>query len=764
MRIPNLNKVFPFLSIRRKLTIAFVGLALLFLAVFGTYGYFWSVGALKEEAVARTEQQLATIRATTGNFLDAIAADLFFLGFGVVSNSSSARQLEDVLSDYLRARPEFFQLLVLDRRGHELHRIERIGDIIRIVPPGELRRLGGRFYVEQLREYNSSDVLIIPTELKKPGGPGLVPSITVALRVRSDISDLNPGMEWIIVGHLYAEDFFATLEEQIPSIDGVVAVANREGYYLYHSGKTKNWNRLLAERTTDNLFSDLDSETATHILSGGMGNIISSDNLLVSYGPLLNGGDAAQYVILRWISANAVFSRIKSLRRVMLVLGILSALTAWALGTISADQFTLPIRRLQRFARSVAVGEKPADMKVETNDELESLAKDLVWMSNALEARDEKIHQYAAMLESRMQRNEEYLTSVLQSSADAIISTDTEDIIQSWNNGAVHIFGHSEDEAIGQPIEIMMPHYLLEQGALKKLKDQVDREGFARNIETERLHKDSRKILVNLTQTLLRDEFGIVIGYSSIMKDITTQKAMELKLAESEKFSAMGRLAGGIAHQIGTPLSVISASAELILKEADSEDAVNEDVQAILYQTRHISELIDALMTFVRRKPARLEPVNLNEAIQEALQPLQARLDESGVQLVLNVDQSLPTVQADVRLLREILRNLFDNACQAMPGGGKLTVSLDKAFLMNEEGQYKDGLSAMIADTGSGVPSTDIEKIFEPFFTTREVGKGMGLGLALSRQLAEHQNGILAYEPGPIGGAVFILILPTTGS
>ena len=764
MRMPNLNKVFPFLSIRRKLTIAFVGITLLFLAVFGAVGYFWSVGALKEEAIERTEQQLTTIRATTGNFLDAIAADLSFLGFGVVSNSSSDRQLEVMLSDYLRARPEFFQLMVLDKRGKELHRIERIGDIIRIVPAGELRARGGRFYVEQLREYGTFDVLIIPTELRKPGGEGLVPSITVALQFHSDSSNLDPGSEWIIAGHLYAEDFFATLEEQTPSIDGVVAVTNKEGHYLYHSGKTKEWNRLLAERSTENLFSDLDSTTASHILSGGMGNITSEDNLLVSYGPLLNSGDAAQYIILRWISANAVFSRIKSLRKVMLVLSLLSAFAAGALGTISADQFTLPIRRLQRFARSVAVSEKPANMKVETNDELELLANDLVWMANALETRDKKIHKYAAMLESRMQRNEEYLTSVLQSSADAIISTDTDDIIQSWNNGAERMFGYGDDEVIGKTIEMMLPQNLLEQGALKKLKDQVDREGFARNIETERLHKDGRTILVNLTRTLLHDEFGTVIGYSSIMKDITSQKALELKLAESEKFSAMGRLAGGIAHQIGTPLSVISASAELILKEAGSEELVNEDVQSILYQTRHISELIDALMTFVRRKPARLEPVNLNEAIQEALQPLQTQFDESGIQLVMNADQSLPPILADVRLLREILRNLLNNACQAMPGGGKLTISLNKTSLIDEEGQYKDGLSAVIADTGSGVPLMDIEKIFEPFFTTREVGKGMGLGLALSRQLAEHQNGILAFEPGPVSGAVFTLTLPTTGS
>ena len=760
MRLPNLNKLFPFLSIRRKLTIAFVAFSLLSLAVFGLYGYFWSVRALREEAVERTGQELATIRATTSNHFQSVAADLAFLGTGVIAHMSGRTQLDEILVDFIEARPEFFQILLLDERGAERNRVERTSRGVRAVPAEQLRVTGGRFYLEMLRGQAPLEVFITPSELQMPDGTGQVPAMTVALRLPERSAPDEGGRGRIIVGHLYARHFFDMLKAQVSAPEGVVAVTNREGHYIYRSGREKEWNRLLAERSTDNLFSDLDPETAMQVLAGGTGSIVSADDLLVSFGPLVTGGDADQYVVLRWISARAVFSRIHSLRQIILALGALSALAAVILGTVSADQFTRPIRKLQRFARSVAVGGKPADPRIETNDELELLGNDLAWMASALEARDEQIRTYAAMLERRVQRNEEHLTSVLQSSADAIISLDNRDRIQSWNQGAENIFGFTAAEAIGRSIELIVPPDRVDAGELERIGKEVLQYGFARNIETERLHKSGRTILVNLTRTLLRDENGDVIGSSSVLKDITEQKAMERRLVESEKLAAMGRLAGGIAHQIGTPLSVISGSAELVRDALDPESPAHTDVAAIMKQTRQISELVDALMSFVRRRPARLEPVDLNDVVTDALEPLRSGLERNEIRLELELEPGLPSVPADRRLVREILRNLMSNAQQAMPNGGVLSIRSRMQPLRRATGETEPGVGVEVADAGPGIRPGHVERIFEPFFTTRDVGEGTGLGLALSRQLAEHMDGTLFYSGGADGGAAFTLVLP----
>ncbi len=592
-----------------------------------------------------------------------------------------------------------------------------------------------------------------------------VPAITVAIPViEGEGSGDGPVVKGvragIVVGHLFAREFFTILEEQVPPNDGVVAVVNQEGLYLYHSSRKKAWNRLLAERSTDTLFRDLDRSTAQVALSGNTGSTVAADKTLVSYGPLLGGDETASYRVIRWVPHDVVFSRVRSLQRIFVVLGSLAALLAVVVGIVSADQFTRPIRRLQQFASEVALGKPSKPVSIRTNDELELLAEDLDWMATTLRERDEQIRSYAEQLEKKVRHNEAYLSIILHSSADAIFGLDTEGKIQSWNRGAERIFGYSEDEIIGRPIHELVPSELQDVGELERIDRDMRRFGSVSSLETERLHKDGHRLIVNLTRTLLRDEEGKVIGSSSIIKDVSAQKALERRLAQSEKLAAMGRVAGGLAHQIGTPLGVISATAELLEGELPADSETRQDVKTIRSQARVITELVDSLMVFVRRRPGSMEPVELNLLVEEVCSLLQSRLEQSEVAVDLRFDESLPPVSADSRLLREVVVNLMTNAEQAMTTGGVLSVQTRTEVPPGGRVTRRPRAELVVSDTGPGVPPEHLEHVFEPFFTTREVGEGSGLGLALSRQIVEHHEGEIRVRNLPEGGAEFTVVLP----
>jgi PAS domain S-box-containing protein len=764
MQLPNINKAFSFLSIRSKLTVGFVGLSVLVLVLVGGYGFLWSTRALREAAVDRTEQQVSTIRATTGEYFHSIAADLEFLAMTAraarMADGSPGQGLNELLSVFVSRRPEFYQVLLLGDHGQELARVERTGNGVVAVPKSRLRQFGGRFYVERLKSDGGTDLLIFPSELRGNAGSDPVPAMSVALNVSEPAADEADSPLSIIVGHLYAREFFRLLEQLVPAPDGVIAVANREGRYLYHSERKTEWNRLLAERDTDTVYADFDSFTASLSLGGGTGTVLSREKTLVSYGTLVGGPGAAEYVVLRALPREVVFTRARSLTRIFLLLGVLSTLIALTAGAAAAEQFTRPIRRLQRFAGRVAAGATPGELPVSTNDEIEILANDLERMARALEKRDEQIREYADELEQRAQRNEEYLSSVLQSSADAILSLDTGGLIQSWNEGAQRIFGYSADEIVGKSISILVPPERLASGELEQLHRRVMETGVARNVATRRLHKDGRVLSVNLTRTLLRDEKGEIVGSSSVVKDVTEQQELQRKVAESEKLAAMGRLAGGLAHQIGTPLGVMKATAELIMKEGGKDSAIAGDAATIRQQIEQISQLVESLLALGRRRPTRLEELDAAVLADDAIGLAQERINAPGIDVVTEHAEDLPPVRWDRNLIMEALLNLIDNAIQAMNGEGVLTVVVRPAIGGPATGGRVEGVEVEVRDTGPGIPPANLPHIFEPFFTTREVGKGTGLGLALSRQFVEHQGGTLVVSSPSEGGAAFTVWLP----
>lgn len=240
---------------------------------------------------------------------------------------------------------------------------------------------------------------------------------------------------------------------------------------------------------------------------------------------------------------------------------------------------------------------------------------------------------------------------------------------------------------------------------------------------------------------------------------------LEQRLGQTEKLATIGQLAAEIAHEVGTPLNVISVRAKATAKRASEPEVVTKNAEIIAEQTARITRIIQRLLDFARRKvgaPGR-ERVNLNELSLTTMELLSSQLSAGRVKTKLVRAEGLPPVEGDADRLQQVLINLLLNAQQAMPEGGSLT--LETSVISRTRPGLTDGppqrfVQLEIADTGSGIPLEIRDKIFDPFFTTKKGSGGTGLGLAVCSGIVKEHDGWIDVADGPSGGTVFHVFLP----
>ena len=238
------------------------------------------------------------------------------------------------------------------------------------------------------------------------------------------------------------------------------------------------------------------------------------------------------------------------------------------------------------------------------------------------------------------------------------------------------------------------------------------------------------------------------------------------QLQESQQLEAVGRLAGGVAHDFNNLVAAILSYADLILQSLPPGDAHRDDVEEIKRAGRHAADLTRQLVAFSRQQILDTSVIDLNEVVRDDMGLLQ-RLAGSSVEIETELHASLWHTKADRTQIEQVLLNLTANARDAMPEGGRLTIRTDNVILPAEAagpqlsvpGQY---VRLDVIDTGTGIPEDIRSKIFDPFFTTKEIGKGTGLGLATVYGIVRQSGGTIQVESAVDRGAVFTIYLPRT--
>lgn len=241
---------------------------------------------------------------------------------------------------------------------------------------------------------------------------------------------------------------------------------------------------------------------------------------------------------------------------------------------------------------------------------------------------------------------------------------------------------------------------------------------------------------------------GAVHGYIRLVQDITEMKKMEQQIMHSEKLASIGRLAAGIAHEIGNPLTSIFSFVQ-ILREMESDDFRKESLDTIYFHINRISEILKQLSGFSKMPVGESAKYRINDIIESSVNLIQYDKKARNISIVKDLSPSVPDTLWDGNYLSQVFVNLTLNAVDAMSGEGTLTI---KSRLDG------DNIVVSFADTGAGIPREDLTKIFDPFYTTKE--KGTGLGLAVSYDIIKKLNGALSVESEVGKGSVFTVTIP----
>jgi two-component system cell cycle sensor histidine kinase/response regulator CckA len=360
------------------------------------------------------------------------------------------------------------------------------------------------------------------------------------------------------------------------------------------------------------------------------------------------------------------------------------------------------------------------------------------------------------------------LAAIVSSSSDAIIGKTLDGVVTSWNTAAERIFGYSRSEMVGQSVFKLIPEELhdTERSVLARL-----RQGEAVQLsETERIRKDGKRIWISLSVSPVRDATGVMVGAASIKRDITESRLMRQHLHDTQRFQAVGQLAGGIAHEANNQMTVVLGASQFLLRRPDLAPSAREDVELIRRAAERTASITQQLLAFSRRQVLELRDVDLNRVVQTIEPVLRRSLAESH-ELIVRLKLRDAVVRADPRQLEQVLLNLTLNARDAMPGGGRLTIETDSLELAAEDvasdgdGPSPGGYAVVVVkDTGHGMDRATLQRVFEPFFTTKAVGQGTGLGLSVVHGIVNQSGGTIRVESELGKGTTFTLYLPVSSA
>ena len=339
----------------------------------------------------------------------------------------------------------------------------------------------------------------------------------------------------------------------------------------------------------------------------------------------------------------------------------------------------------------------------------------------------------ARSLKRQVSEQEEFISSVVQNSVDAIIFIDKENQVQMWNKGAEMIFGYTADEMLGSRFRRLIPPDIDAEEELGRIAEEVREKGFLRNYQAQRITKAGKRITVNISRTMLHDKEGEPLGSTAIIKDVSEKVEMDKHIYNTEKLASIGILAAGVAHEINNPLAVILGFADLLKEKFEEGSSEREDVELIEGNANHAKQIVENLLGFARITEGLEDHVDINDALTTVSNIIQNTLMTKKVEFVDDIDENLPAAVGDAREFQQVVFNLINNAVAAMDeDGGTLTI---KAWAENSR------VLVQIEDTGGGIPDRIKGQIFDPFFTTKKVGQGTGLGLSLCYGIVQKYGG-----------------------
>jgi PAS domain S-box-containing protein len=358
-----------------------------------------------------------------------------------------------------------------------------------------------------------------------------------------------------------------------------------------------------------------------------------------------------------------------------------------------------------------------------------------------------------ARLEAKIgefERLKEFNENIVESINIGILALGLDDRIESWNAQMEAMYALSRAEAIGQPLASVFPPEFIE--ALEGFRNE---QGVHHLYKFPLTTRAGEQRIANIAIAPLLSRDFVSVGRIILVDDITERVSLETQLAQADKLTSIGLLAAGVAHEINTPLAVISSYAQMLSKQLKGDARLGPVLEKITQQSFRAAEIANGLLNFSRTSTTEFRETNLNQVIRDTLSLLEHQFKTAQIVVDLDLAGELPPIYGNPGKLQQVFLNLLLNAKEAMPSGGRLRV----ATMVNGH------VEALVTDSGSGIAPEHLKRIYDPFFTTKTMPKpgdrrGTGLGLSVSYGIIQEHAGKIYVESAVGAGTTFHLEFP----
>ncbi len=374
------------------------------------------------------------------------------------------------------------------------------------------------------------------------------------------------------------------------------------------------------------------------------------------------------------------------------------------------------------------------------------------------------VHRERQQAEERFRRNHSLLSAVIEGTSDAIFVKALDGRYLMANQNAAINLGRSPAEVLGHTDQELLPPEIASE--IVSQDAEVAATGIPRTFEVMIPRAGVTHIFLS-TKNVLRTPTGEITGIVGIARDITELKRLEGQFRQAQKMEAIGQLAGGIAHDFNNLLTVIQSYTSMVYMDLAEDDPNRECLAEVLQAGQRTARLTRQLLTFSRQQVLNARVLSLNTVLQQLDRLLRPLIGED-IELRLDLAPDLGTTRVDAAEFEQAMLNLALNARDAMPDGGRLTLSTRNLELGPDQGAAHPGVPpgryvvVTAADTGVGMSEDTVAHIFDPFFTTKQPGQGTGLGLAMVYGFVQQSGGYVEVESAVGRGTTLRILLPAS--
>ena len=469
-----------------------------------------------------------------------------------------------------------------------------------------------------------------------------------------------------------------------------------------------------------------------------------------------------------WIIAagsyeSEIYSAARRTRTNTLIIIGLTAIAVLIMTMGIARRLTRPLRRMSMASRRMAEGDLSVRVHLYTDDEIGEMGSAFNHMANQIERYTKNLQVLVAEKTKELRQTKEYFESIVESSADMIITTDKGGKITFANKATSKTLGYPNEQLKGRHVSMLYPKGFQKAGEIMNMLREA---GSFSNYEMPLIKFNNDTLPILTSAALLQDDEGRVMGTVGIFTDITKRKMLEAELRKTQaslvqagKMRAMGDLVSGVAHELNNPLMASQSIVHVIKSKLSLGDPNARRMEIIAKCNNRMEKIINHLREFSRADEHVKTKINLNEPIENTLMITGQQLLNHNVVLKKDIAPNLPKIYGDINQLEQVFLNLVANAKDSMEESTRAKELTIRTFAeRTADGTW---VKATVTDSGTGIPDDIMEKIFNPFFSTKEADKGTGLGLAITYGIIEDHNGTVDVKTRVGVGTMFTISIPS---